>query len=141
MVERRAVLVLTILTGSFNPRSTSAQTTGRPILLSPHASVVRVTAAAPATAVGRVGRPLILSGGAPTYWLEGGLIGAALGGAAGYFGAKAVANGICTGSDAGMCNDYNLQIGVGGAVLGFLIGTAIGNHHPKPTATTSPSVN
>ena len=138
--------VLMFTVGLLLPATGSAQGAGRwTTRFSPQASALWTTTvvALPIDDRGSLPRlrPAADTGGAPTHWLEGGLLGAALGGAVGYFGAKGVANGLCTGSDAGMCNDYNVQIGVGGAVLGFLIGTAIGNHHPKGGEPVSPSAD
>lgn len=66
-----------------------------------------------------------------TYWLEGAVIGAVVLGVTSHFAYRAVAASICTGSDAGGCNDYRTQVTVGGAAVGFLVGALIGRRHLK----------
>ena len=66
-----------------------------------------------------------------TYWLEGGVIGAGVLGVTSFFVYKAVASSLCTGSDAGGCNDYRTLATVGGVAVGFLVGALIGRGHPK----------
>lgn len=66
-----------------------------------------------------------------TYWLEGGVIGAAVLGVTAYFVEKAVANTACSDTGGGGCHDYRTEAIVGGAALGFLIGSLIGKGHAK----------
>lgn len=66
-----------------------------------------------------------------TYWLEGAVIGAVVLGVTSHLAYRAVAASICTGSDAGGCNDYRTQVTVGGAAVGFLVGALIGRRHLK----------
>lgn len=143
MPRRTVFPALLVIAGLLLPIVGSAQRADRTTpSLAPHKSVVRSSILAP-TPPGTqpLPSPLQSQAGAPTNWLEGGMIGALLGGAIGYLGATVVANGICTGSDAGMCNDYNVRIGIGGAVVGFLIGASIGSHHPKENSTEPHSTN
>ena len=64
-----------------------------------------------------------------TYWLEGAVIGAVVLGVTSHLAYRAVAASLCTGSDAGGCNDYRTQVTVGGAAVGFLVGALIGRTH------------
>ena len=66
-----------------------------------------------------------------TYWLEGGLIGAAILGVTGYLVENAVANTACSDTGGQGCHDYRTAAIVGGAALGFLIGSLIGRGHIK----------
>lgn len=76
--------------------------------------------------------PRPLDDAAPgTYALEGGAIGLVVLGVASYVGYNVVASSLCSGSDAGGCNDYRVHVTVGGAALGFLIGALIGHGHVK----------
>lgn len=69
--------------------------------------------------------------GTRTYWLEGGAIGAVVLGVTSYLGYRAVAATVCSGSDAGACNNYRTPVTVGGAAVGFLVGALIGRRHVK----------
>ena len=66
-----------------------------------------------------------------TYWLEGGLIGALVLGATGYVVENAVASSACSDTGGNGCHDYRTVAVVGGAALGFLIGSLIGRGHTK----------
>jgi hypothetical protein len=66
-----------------------------------------------------------------TYWLEGGVIGAVVLGVTAYFVEDAVANSLCSDTDGGGCHDYRTVAIVGGAALGFLVGSLIGKGHTK----------
>ena len=66
-----------------------------------------------------------------TYWLEGGLIGAGVLGVTAYVVENAVANSLCSDTGGEGCHDYRTVAIVGGAALGFLIGSLIGRGHPK----------
>jgi hypothetical protein len=66
-----------------------------------------------------------------TYWLEGAVIGAVVLGVTSHLAYRAVAASLCTGSDAGGCNDYRTHVTVGGAAVGFLVGAVIGRRQLK----------
>ena len=66
-----------------------------------------------------------------TYWLEGAVIGAVVLGVTSHLAYRAVAASLCTGSDAGGCNDYRTRVTIGGAAVGFLVGALIGRRHLK----------
>lgn len=72
-----------------------------------------------------------------TYWLEGAVIGAVVLGVTSHLAYRAVAASLCTGSDAGGCNDYRTQVTVGGAAVGFLVGALIGRRHLKHGPSTA----
>ena len=72
-----------------------------------------------------------------TYWLEGAAIGAVVLGVTSHLGYRAVAASLCTGSDAGGCNDYRTHVTVGGAAVGFLVGALIGRGHLKHGPSTA----
>ena len=72
-----------------------------------------------------------------TYWLEGAVIGAVALGVTSHLAYRAVAASLCTGSDAGGCNDYRTHVTVGGAAVGFLVGALIGRRHLKHGETAA----
>ena len=66
-----------------------------------------------------------------TYWLEGGVIGAVVLGVTSYFVEDAVAGSLCSDTGGEGCHDYRTVAIVGGAALGFLVGSLIGKGHIK----------
>lgn len=75
-----------------------------------------------------------------TYWLEGGVIGAAVLGVASFLAYDAIAKSVCSDTDGAGCKDQQGLATVGGAGLGFLIGSLIGKGHAKaePAAKSAP---
>ena len=66
-----------------------------------------------------------------TYWLEGGLIGAVVLGVTSAVVENAVANSLCSDTAGEGCHDYRTLAIVGGAALGFVVGSLIGRGHAK----------
>jgi len=76
-----------------------------------------------------------------TYWLEGGVIGAVVLGVASFLAYDAIANSACSDTGGAGCKDYQGLATVGGAGLGFAIGSLIGKGHTKakPAAGSAPN--
>jgi hypothetical protein len=76
-----------------------------------------------------------------TYWLEGGVIGAVVLGVASFLVYDGFANAACSDTGGAGCKDYEGLATVGGAALGFLIGSLIGKGHTKaePVAGSAPN--
>lgn len=76
-----------------------------------------------------------------TYWLEGGVIGAVVLGVASFLVYDGFANSACSDTGGSGCKEYQALATVGGAGLGFLIGSLIGKGHTKaePAAGSAPN--
>ena len=76
-----------------------------------------------------------------TYWLEGGVIGAVVLGVASFLVYDGFANSACSDTGGAGCKGYEGLATVGGAALGFLIGSLIGKGHTKaePAAGSAPN--
>ena len=128
MTNRATQLSLWLLVGVLHAGVVVAQAPrAQPAFPSFHASLTGTSAPQRSTRLNTV--PVAAS--KRTYWLEGGVIGAVVLGVTGYFVENAVANSLCSDTEGAGCHDYRTVAIVGGAALGFLVGSLIGKGHPK----------
>lgn len=131
---------LWLLVGAWHAGVAVAQAPrAQPAFPSFHASVTGGTSAQPTST--RLYTPSDTAAASKrTYWLEGGVIGAAVLGVTSVFVYKAIAATECSDTGGAGCTDYRTEAIVGGTALGFLIGALIGRGHTKaePVAGSAP---
>ena len=126
MTGRTTILSLGLLAGILNAGPAGAQ--------APHAPPAFTSFRADLTGAASTPQPLYTpsdTASKRTYWLEGGVIGAVVLGITSYIVENAVAESLCSDTGGEGCHDYRTVAIVGGAALGFVVGSMIGRGHAK----------